>query len=94
MSTDDEQRRQARDAVKKRRDFTAHLVSYIVINAMLVGIWAITGGGYFWPAWVMLGWGVGLVLNAWDVYFRRPVTEADVDREVERQRGEGPSASE
>lgn len=89
MPTDEELRKQARDAVKKRRDFAAHVVSYVVINAMLVGIWAISGGGYFWPAWVMLGWGVGLALNAWDVYFRRPITEADIDREVERQRGGG-----
>jgi hypothetical protein len=94
MPTDEELRKQARDVVKKRRDFAAHLVSYVVINAMLVGIWAISGGGYFWPAWVMLGWGVGLALNAWDVYFRRPITEADIDREVERQRGEGGVAPE
>ena len=42
---------------------------------------------YFWPAWVLLGWGVGLVLNVWDVYFRRPVTERDIDREMDRMRG-------
>ena len=89
MPTDEELRKQAREVVKKRRDFAAHVVSYVVINAMLIGIWAISGGGYFWPAWVMLGWGVGLALNAWDVFFRRPITEADIDREVERQRGGG-----
>ena len=87
MTGSDDLRKQARDALKKRRDFTAHVVSYVVINAMLIGIWAISGGGYFWPAWVLLGWGVGLVLNAWDVFFRRPITDADVDREVERRRG-------
>jgi fatty acid desaturase len=79
----------ARKRLQKRRDFGAHLVAYVVINAMLIGIWAVTGAGYFWPAWVLFGWGVGLVLNAWDVYFRRPVTEADIDREIERQ-GERP----
>ena len=54
----------------------------------LIGIWAVTGAGYFWPVWVLLGWGVGVVLNAWDVYFRRPITEADVDRELQRRRGD------
>jgi 2TM domain-containing protein len=83
---EDDAREQARKRLQKRRDFSAHLVAYVVINSMLIGIWAVTGAGYFWPAWVLLGWGVGLVLNAWDVYFRRPVTEADVDREIERQR--------
>jgi hypothetical protein len=76
----------ARKRVNKKRDLGAHAVAYVVINTMLVAVWAITGAGYFWPAWVMLGWGVGLVLNIWDVYFRRPVTEHDVDREMERLR--------
>jgi hypothetical protein len=75
---------EARRRVQSRRDLTTHAVAYVVINAMLVGIWAITGAGYFWPAWVLLGWGVGLVLNAWDVFFRRPVTEADVELELKR----------
>ena len=83
MSVDEQELRTlARDRVRKRRDFVAHVVAYVVINAAIVGIWAITGAGYFWPAWVMIGWGIGLVLNAWDVFFRRPITEADVDREM------------
>lgn len=85
-STDDDVRTEARKRLQKQRDFSAHLVAYVVVNAMLIGIWAVTGAGYFWPIWVLLGWGVGLVLNAWDVYFRRPITEADVDRAVARDR--------
>jgi hypothetical protein len=37
---------------------------YLVINAMLIVIWAVTGAGYFWPIWPMLGWGAGLALAA------------------------------
>jgi heme O synthase-like polyprenyltransferase len=84
---DDDLRKQARKRLQKRRDFSAHVVSYLVVNAMLIGIWAITGAGYFWPAWVLLGWGVGLALNAWEVFFRRAITEADIDREMKRSRG-------
>ncbi len=85
---DEELYKEAKLRVRKRRDLGAHLVAYVVVNAMLIGIWALTDpGGYFWPAWVLLGWGVGLVLNIWDVYFRRPVTEHDVAREMERLRG-------
>jgi hypothetical protein len=43
-----------------------------------------TGAGYFWPAWVLFGWGVGSLLNGWDVYFRRPVTERDIEQEMKR----------
>ena len=79
-------REQAKLRLNKRRDLAAHLVSYVVINAMLVAIWASTGRGYFWPIWVIGGWGVGVVLNVWDVYFRRPVTEHDIQREIDRLR--------
>ena len=81
---DEDLRKTARDRIRKRRDFGAHLVAYIVVNAMLIGIWAFTGAGYFWPAWVLFGWGIGVVMNAWDVFFRRPVTEHDIDREVRK----------
>ena len=77
-------RKPARDRLQKRSDLGAHVVVYVLVNAMIVGIWAITGAGYFWPAWVLLGWGVGLALNVWDVFFRHPITEADVEREVRR----------
>ncbi len=80
-------REMARKRVQARRDFASHLVAYAVINAFLIAVWAITGGGYFWPAWVLAGWGVGLVLHAWDVYWRRPVTESDVDQELRRHDG-------
>jgi 2TM domain len=77
-------RDQALRRLKKRRDLTAHFVSYLVVNAALWGIWAVTGAGYVWPAWVAGAWGIGLLLNAWDVYFRAPITEADVEREMRR----------
>ena len=41
-----------------------HLTVYIVVNVMLVGIWAASGGGYFWPIWSILGWGIGLGCHA------------------------------
>jgi hypothetical protein len=77
-------REQAKQRLQKRSDLGSHVVAYVLINAMIVGIWAITGAGYFWPAWVLLGWGVGLALNIWDVFFRHPITEADIEREVQR----------
>jgi 2TM domain len=81
-------REQALDRLKKRRDFQGHVVAYVVVNVALWVIWAVTGAGYPWPAWVTGGWAIGLVLNAWDVYFRAPITEGDVEREMKRARGE------
>ena len=30
------------------------------------------------------GWAIGLILNAWDVYLRAPIAEAEVRREIDR----------
>ena len=70
--------------LKKRRDFQNHLVAYVVINAAVWAIWATTGAGYPWPAWLTGIWGIGLLLNGWEVYLRRPITDADVEHEIER----------
>lgn len=65
-----------------RRDFSSNIVSYIVVNAALVLVWYFTGRGYFWPAWILGCWGIGLVLHAWTIWGRRPITEEDVRREM------------
>jgi class 3 adenylate cyclase len=41
-----------------------HFAIYAVVNLMLIGIWAASGGGYFWPIWPILGWGIGLGCHA------------------------------
>jgi uncharacterized protein DUF1707/2TM domain-containing protein len=57
-------RRQAR----RRKDFHAHLAPYVMVNLLLVVIWALTGAGYFWPIWPLLGWGVGLAAHAMEAF--------------------------
>jgi hypothetical protein len=78
----------AMQQLKKRRDFRGHLLVYVLFNAFLVGIWAVTGAnGFFWPLFIIGAWGIGLVMNAWDVYWRRDITEEDIQREIERKDG-------
>ncbi len=85
-STPDELREQALRQLKKKRDLKAHAAVYVLFNLTLWGIWVAIGAGsgswWPWPIFVTLGWGIGLVMNAWDVYFRRPITEEDVQREM------------
>jgi protein-S-isoprenylcysteine O-methyltransferase Ste14 len=80
----DEPRRAAIERLKNRRSFGQHVVCYVVVNAFLIGIWFTTGAGYFWPGWVIGGWGIGLVMHAWTAFFQRPITEADVAQEMKR----------
>jgi len=78
-------RDQAAGRVKKKRDFIGHLLMYFLVNSFLVLIWALTDlHGFFWPAFVIGGWGIAVVMNAWDVYWRRGISELDIRREEER----------
>jgi class 3 adenylate cyclase len=45
-------------------DLRSHFTVYALVNLMLIGIWAASGAGYFWPIWPMLGWGIGVALHA------------------------------
>ena len=79
----------ARKQVERKRRFWGGIVFYVVLNAFLIGAWAVTGFGYFWPGWVLAGCSALALLDAWNVYFRRPITEADIDREMRNRRQAG-----
>jgi len=49
--------------VRQRMELWWHLGSYIIVNIFLVIIWAITGAGYPWFIWVMIGWGIGMAFH-------------------------------
>lgn len=57
---------------RKKADFKKALYSYVIAMAFLWTIWWFTTGritgftGYPWPVWIMIGWGVSMVLQ----YFR------------------------
>jgi fatty acid desaturase len=80
------EREQARKRVEKKHKFRGDVVAYVVINLFLIGIWAVAGAGYFWPGWVLAGWGVLLLLDGWNAYFRHPITEQEIDEEMGRSR--------
>ncbi len=71
--------------VKAKRTFRTHLLVYLVVNAFLVITWLSQGRGEDnYPFWTILGWGLGLALHGWNVYFRGSITENEIRREMER----------
>jgi hypothetical protein len=55
-------------AARARQAFFGHLAGYLSVSLLLVGIWALSGRGYFWPAWAMLGWGFAIVSHGLRVF--------------------------
>ncbi|RPF26844.1 2TM domain-containing protein [Georgenia muralis] len=81
-----ELRRLAIKRLKDKRDFRAHLLAYVSVNLLLVVIWWMTGAAaFFWPVFPILGWGIGLLFHAMDVY-SPPPGPAEIAAEMDRLR--------
>jgi uncharacterized ion transporter superfamily protein YfcC len=83
-SADNTLRDRAVRRLKKRRDFFAHLLIYVLVNTFVVVIWAVTSSGFFWPIFPIVGWGIGVVMNAWDVWHGDEFSEQEIAREIQR----------
>lgn len=84
MDHHDERRSAALARITDQRDFRNHALVYCAVNALLVVIWAASGAGYFWPIWAIAGWGIGLAAHAWQIYGRKPISEAEIIEEMRR----------
>jgi hypothetical protein len=83
IAPDEALRERALRHLKKKRDFYGHLLVYLAVNGFLVVVWSMTSAGFFWPAFPMAAWGIGVVMNAWDVW-QRDFSDEDIEREVAR----------
>lgn len=84
-TTEDTLRTRAITILKKRRDFRAHLLVYILVNAALVTIWAMTTpDSFFWPIFFLVFWGIGVVMNGWDAYVTDDFSEEKIERQMHR----------
>ena len=80
-----ELRERAVEQLGKKRGFYTHLLVYVLVNTTIVVVWAMTtDGGFFWPIFPMLGWGIGVVMNAWDVWRGDYFSEDAIAREMDR----------
>jgi hypothetical protein len=60
-----ESHRQRRERHQRgeRAGFRIHATVFVAVNLMLVVVWALTGAGYPWFLFPLLGWGVGLAAH-------------------------------
>jgi hypothetical protein len=79
-----ERRAEAMKRVRRKRDFQRQAVTLAAVSVLLIVIWAATGQGYFWPAFPIAAFALALATQAWHVYGERPITEEDIQREMQR----------
>lgn len=82
----------AKKSIKKKRDAWQFLIVTVVVNSGLSVIWAMSGAGYFWPAWVISGMGIGVVLAFVDAYvpsFKSQISDSQIDAEIARLKKTG-----
>jgi hypothetical protein len=85
--SDEALRERAIKRLKKRRDFAAHVLVFTLVNTFIVLIWALTDPhGFFWPVFPIAGWGIGLVMNAYDAFHDDDFAEDRIQREMQRLR--------
>ncbi len=91
-SSENQIREIAKKSIKKKRDAWQFLIVTMVVNSGLSVIWAMSGGGYFWPAWVIFGMGIGVVLAFVDAYvpsFKSQISDSQIDAEIARLKKAG-----
>jgi class 3 adenylate cyclase len=77
------------------RSFKTHLAAYLLVNLLLIGVWAASGGGYFWPIWSILGWGIGVAMHAAPLFGRGSHARAPARQTGEaREDGDGSTSVE
>lgn len=82
----------ARKSLKKKQDFKQLVGVWFAVSILLSTIWALTGQGEFWPIWAIFGIGVAVLFTGLDAYgpgFKKEITEADIDAEIQRRSKRG-----
>ncbi|MFC2067729.1 2TM domain-containing protein [Chloroflexota bacterium] len=81
---------QARKQVEEKKGFFIHLSVYIIVNIMLVLIWAFANGrDYPWFIFPLGGWGIGLLFHFLGVFvWGRKSDLSAIEKEAEKIRKE------
>lgn len=79
------------ERLTQRRNFHHTAVVFAGVSVLLIVIWAVTSGfGFFWPVFPILGMGLALVAQGYKVYGHRPISEDDIQREMQRDAAHDP----
>ncbi|MFC1872688.1 2TM domain-containing protein [Chloroflexota bacterium] len=74
--TDEEVYEVAKKRVKAKKEFYGNLGSWVVVNILLVIIWALTSpGGYMWFLWPLCIWGFFVMVHGLQALVFKPKSD-------------------
>ena len=85
-ASEEELYEEAKRRVEAKRKFYRNLAAYVVINILLIIIWAFpAGGGYQWFWYPLGGWGLFILLEFFQVFIlpgsgNRTAIEKEMDK--------------
>lgn len=81
-------RKEAIKRVKAKQGFWRLFGVFAIVWVILTAVWAMSGGGYFWPMWAMFGMGIALLFVGWGAYGpQENVSEGQIDAELRKMQG-------
>jgi hypothetical protein len=76
---------EATKRVKEKKRFYNGLVTYLIVNAVLIVIWALSGRGYPWFLWPLGIWGAFVLGDFLRIFvFKEKSDQEDIEKEVEK----------
>lgn len=82
-------RRRVEKKLQARSDFLQHMTVYMAVNGICWLLWVFSRGGFPWPIFVTAFWGIGLVNQYLDYYYKygrgADLGEQEIASEITRQ---------
>lgn len=80
---------EARQRVKAKKDFYGHLTAWVIVNFILIVVWALTSRGYPWFLWPLCIWGIFVLAQFLRVFvFNKRSDKGAIEKEVDKIRKE------
>lgn len=71
----------AKKKVEQLKGFYGNITAYIFVIPFLIWLYFVTDPGFPWIVFPIIGWGIGVVMHALEVFNYHPFISLDVDKE-------------
>ncbi|MFM9023286.1 MAG: 2TM domain-containing protein [Solirubrobacterales bacterium] len=89
MANEDSAHKAAKARLQAQQQFKKMMGGFAILWIFMIAVWALSGAGYFWPAWVIIGTLFAGFALGWRAYGPRKTgsgepTEAQIDAEAKK----------